>query len=232
MKFTKNEAIERIKGIFAKKAEGIDLERTITDVVSNGMDMLGENSEVELDAFVGFMEKNVSSALGFGKHLKKTATDSMQEQIAELQRKIGGKDTSQQQQQTTTIKSDDPAIQAMLDKLTVMEQKLNASEQERTIADKRNQLIAKMSESIKDKDWIEGYLKEISITAETDVEAKAKDYVAFYNKSFPTGGKITPRKTGEQDNTDAEVKKTLDAAKAIMQQRQGIIGQTVTTQEK
>ena len=102
--------------------------------------------------------------------------------------------------------------------------KVEEKDKEKAVAEKRSQLVAKMKESIKDEDWINSYLAEISITEETDVEAKAKDYIAFYNKTQSGGGKITPKKTGGEQDTDSEVKNTLAAAKAIMQQRQGIMG--------
>jgi hypothetical protein len=38
-------------------------------------------------------------------------------------------------------------------------------------------------------------LKEVSITEETDVEQKSKDYLALYNASHPTSS-ITPRVPG------------------------------------
>lgn len=229
MKFTKEEAIERIKAIFADKAKGIDLDRTITDAVSNGMEMVGENSEMELDAFAGFVEKNVSSALGLARHERSTFSTNLQEQIAELQRKLEGKPPTNADDKNPP-KSDDPAIQALMDEVRQMKAKLTAREAEATIAEKRNQLIAKMGESIKDKDWIEAYIAEISITADFDVEAKAKDYVAFYNKTQTRGGKITPKPTDNPEDSNTEVKKVIEDAKAIMAQRQGVMGTTVTSQ--
>ena len=133
MKFTKEQAIESITSKFADKAKGIDLKRTIEEAVSNCMEMVGENSEMELDAFVGFVEKNVSSALGFAKHLKKTATESMQEQLAELQRKLDGKEPPKTDDDKP-IKTDDPALKAMQDEIAEMKKKLAAKDAEEAVA--------------------------------------------------------------------------------------------------
>jgi len=232
MKFTKEQAIESITSKFADKAKGIDLKRTIEEAVSNCMEMVGENSEMELDAFVGFVEKNVSSALGFAKHLKKTATESMQEQLAELQRKLDGKEPPKTDDDDKTIKTDDPALKAMQDEIAEMKKKLAAKDAEEAVTEKRKQLVAKMGESIKDKDWIEAYLSEISITAETDVEAKAKDYVAFYNKTHAKGGKVTPQSTGSDDDDNSNVKSTVAAAAAIKRNMSGRRGPVESTTEK
>lgn len=231
MKFTKEQAIESITSKFADKAKGIDLKRTIEEAVSNCMEMVGENSEMELDAFVGFVEKNVSSALGFAKHLKKTATESMQEQLAELQRKLDGKEPPKTDDDDKPIKTDDPALKAMQDEIAEMKKKLAAKDAEEAVTEKRKQLVAKMGESIKDKDWIEAYLSEISITAETDVEAKAKDYVAFYNKTHAKGGKVTPQSTGNDDDDNSNVKSTVAAAAALKKNMLGRRGPVESTTE-
>ena len=228
MKFTKEKAIESITSKFADKAKGIDLKRTIEEAVSNCMEMVGENSEMELDAFVGFVEKNVSSALGFAKHLKKTATESMQEQLAELQRKLEGKEPPKNDDDDPSF-PENPAFKKMQEEMAEMKKKLEARETEETVAEKRKQLVAKMGESIKDKDWIEAYLSEISVTAETDVEAKAKDYVAFYNKTHAKGGKVTPQSTGNDDDDNSNVKSTVAAAAAIKKNMTGRRGPVETT---
>lgn len=224
MKFTKEEAIESIKGKFADKAKGIDLARTIDEAVSNGIEMIGENSEMELNAFTAIVEKNVSTALGLAKHLKKNAATELQSQIDELQQKLGLKTPPKDPQKE--IKSEDPAIQAILDKMNAIEAKIAQTEKTNAISEKRNQIIAKMKESIKDEEWINGYLAEVSITEDTDVEAKAKDYVAFYNKTQANVVRrsTTPKKTGDVSEDSAHVKETIDRVKAIITQREGLMG--------
>lgn len=216
MKFTKEQAVESITAKFADKAKGIDLARTIDEVVSNNMSMLGENSEMELDAFVASAEKNVSTALGLARHLKTTTQSELQQQLDELKAKLEGKEPPKPNPKPTEIKSDDPAIQAMLEKLTKMEEKLQTTEREKSVSEKRSAIKTKMAESIKDNDWIDAYLAEINVTEETDVEAKAKDYVAFYNKTHAKGGKLTPKPAGgSDDGENSYVRSTVAAAAQI-----------------
>lgn len=231
MKFEKSQAVENLTAKFTKKAEGIDLNRTITEAVDNCIAMVGENSEMELDAFVGFAEKFVSSALGLARHENSQVATKMQQQLDELKQQLEGKQTPPKK--TEGISSDDPAIQAMLDKLNKMEEKLQSNEREKSVTEKRNQLSEKMAESIKDKDWIEAYLKEIVVTEDTDVEAKAKDFVAFYNKTQSKGGKITPKQAGGDEGEDSYVKSTVAAAAQIKKNMGGgpVTSKTVTQQQ-
>lgn len=215
MKFTAEQAVESITAKFTDKAKGIDLTRTIEEAVSNGIAMIGENSEMELDAFVGFIEKNVSSALGLARHERSTFSTDLQEQLNELKKKLEEGAPKKPDETKPTIKSDDPAIQKMLEEMEEMKRKIAARETEESISEKRKQLVAKMGESIKDSDWIEAYLSEISVTAETDVDAKAKDYVEFYNKTHTKGGKFTPKTTGDDDDEYSSVKSAVAAAAAF-----------------
>ena len=231
MKFTKEQAIEALKAKVPAKDKELDLERTITEAVDNCLAFVGEESEMELNDFVEKAWKSVKSSIGLAHNENSKVAQKLKDQIAELQRKIDGKEPPKTDDDDKSIKTDDPTLKAMLEKVSALEQKLAAKDAEATVAEKRQQLIAKMSESIKDKDWIESYLKEISITAETDVEAKAKDYVAFYNKTHAKGGKVTPQSTGNDDDDNSNVKSTVAAAAALKKNMSGRRGPVESTTE-
>lgn len=231
MKFTKEQAIEALKAKVPAKDKELDLERTITEAVDNCLAFVGEESEMELNDFVEKAWKSVKSSIGLAHNENSKVAQKLKDQIAELQRKIDGKEPPKTDDDDKPIKTDDPTLKAMLDKMSALEQKLAAKDAEATIAEKRQQLIAKMGESIKDKDWIEAYLSEISITADTDVEAKAKDYVAFYNKTHTKGGKITPKPAGDDDDDNSNVKSTVAAAAALRKQMSGRRGPVESTTE-
>lgn len=231
MKFTKEQAIEALKAKVPAKDKELDLERTITEAVDNCLAFVGEESEMELNDFVEKAWKSVKSSIGLAHNENSKVAQKLKDQIAELQRKIDGKEPPKTDDDDKSIKTDDPTLKAMLDKMSALEQKLAAKDAEATIAEKRQQLIAKMGESIKDKDWIEAYLSEISITADTDVEAKAKDYVAFYNKTHTKGGKITPKPAGDDDDDNSNVKSTVAAAAALRKQMYGRRGPVESTTE-
>lgn len=231
MKFTKEQAIEALKAKVPAKDKELDLERTITEAVDNCLAFVGEESEMELNDFVEKAWKSVKSSIGLAHNENSKVAQKLKDQIAELQRKIDGKEPPKTDDDDKPIKTDDPTLKAMLDKMSALEQKLAAKDAEATVAEKRQQLIAKMGESIKDKDWIEAYLSEISITADTDVEAKAKDYVAFYNKTHTKGGKITPKPAGDDDDDNSNVKSTVAAAAALRKQMSGRRGPVESTTE-
>ena len=231
MKFTKEQAIEALKAKVPAKDKELDLERTISEAVDNCLAFVGEESEMELNDFVEKAWKSVKSSIGLAHNENSKVAQKLKDQIAELQRKIDGKEPPKTDDNDKTIKTDDPALKAMQDEIAEMKRKLAAKDAEATIAEKRQQLIAKMGESIKDKDWIEAYLSEISITADTDVEAKAKDYVAFYNKTHTKGGKITPKPAGDDDDDNSNVKSTVAAAAALRKNMSGRRGPVESTTE-
>lgn len=231
MKFTKQQAIEALKAKVPAKDKELDLERTISEAVENYLDFVGEESEMELNYFVEKVWKSVKSSIGLAHNENSKVAQKLKDQIAELQRKLDGKEPPKTDDDDKPIKTDDPALKAMQDEIAEMKKKLAAKDAEEAVTEKRKQLVSKMGESIKDKDWIEAYLSEISITAETDVEAKAKDYVAFYNKTHAQGGKVTPQSTGNDDDDNSNVKSTVAAAAALRKQMSGRRGPVESTTE-
>lgn len=193
MKFTKEQAVESITAKFTDKAKGIDLARTIDEAVSNGIEMVGENSEMELNAFVGIVEKNVSSALGLARHLKNTETQSLQEKIAELEKKVP---KTEPKQDPKTEPEPSSEIKALLGRIEALEKDKADNAKATKIAEKRNAIAAKIKElGVSDEKWVNTMLDEVSITEDTDVEKKSKDYVALYNSSHSSTS-ITPRVPG------------------------------------
>lgn len=231
MKFTKEQAIEALKAKVPAKDKELDLERTITEAVDNCLAFVGEESEMELNDFVEKAWKSVKSSIGLAHNENSKVAQKLKDQIAELQRKLDGKEPPKPDDDDDSSSSD-PNIKKMQERMAEMEKKLAARETEEAVAEKRKQLIAKMSESIKDKDWIENYLKEISITSETDVAAKAQDYVEFYNKTHTKGGKVTPKSTDSDDDDNSHVHSVVAAAAAIRKNMSGRRGPVESTTEK
>ena len=220
MKFTKEQAIKALEAKVPAKDKELDLGRTISEAVDNSLELIGEDSEMELEDFVAKVFKQVKTSIGLTHSENSKVAQKMQSQLDELQKKIDGK-SGQKKDDDDGDDGDgngneNKEIKAMMEKIAKMEEKLAAKETADTVAEKRKQLIAKMSEDIKDNEWIEGYLAEINVTADTDVEAKAKDYVAFYNKTHTKGGKVTPKSTdGGEDSDTKYVKNTVAEAAKI-----------------
>lgn len=215
-KFTKQEAIKALEAKIPAKDKELDLGRTISEAVDNSLELIGEESEMELEDFVAKVFKQVKTSIGLTHSENSKVAQKMQSQLEELQKKVDGKSAQKKEGEDGDGENENKEIKAMKEKIAKMEEKLAAKETADTVAEKRKQLIAKMSEDIKDNEWIEGYLAEISVTADTDVEAKAKDYVAFYNKTHTKGGKVTPKSTdGGEDSDTKYVKSTVAEAAKI-----------------
>lgn len=216
-RFTKEQAIKALEAKVPAKDKELDLGRTISEAVDNSLELIGEDSEMELEDFVAKVFKQVKTSIGLTHSENSKVAQKMQSQLDELQKKIDGKSGQKKDDDEGDGNgNENKEIKAMMDKIAKMEEKLAAKETADTVAEKRKQLIAKMSEDIKDNEWIEGYLAEINVTADTDVEAKAKDYVAFYNKTHTKGGKVTPKSTdGGEDSDTKYVKNTVAEAAKI-----------------
>ena len=216
-KFTKEQAIKALEAKIPTKDKELDLGRTISEAVDNSLELIGEDSEMELEDFVAKVFKQVKTSIGLTHSENSKVAQKMQSQLEELQKKIDGKSGQKKEgDEGDGNGNENKEIKAMMEKIAKMEEKLAAKETADTVAEKRKQLIAKMSEDIKDNEWIEDYLAEINVTADTDVEAKAKDYVAFYNKTHTKGGKVTPKSTdGGEDSDTKYVKNTVAEAAKI-----------------
>lgn len=216
-KFTKEQAIKALEAKVPTKDKELDLGRTISEAVDNSLELIGEDSEMELEDFVAKVFKQVKTSIGLTHSENSKVAQKMQSQLDELQKKVDGKSGKKKEgDDDDDSGNENKEIKAMMEKIAKMEEKLAAKETADTVAEKRKQLIAKMSEDIKDNEWIEGYLAEINVTADTDVEAKAKDYVAFYNKTHTKGGKVTPKSTdGGEDSDTKYVKNTVAEAAKI-----------------
>ena len=223
MKFTKEQAIKALEAKVPAKDKELDLGRTISEAVDNSLELIGEDSEMELEDFVAKVFKQVKTSIGLTHSENSKVAQKMQSQLDELQKKIDGKSGKKKEgDDDDDSGNENKEIKAMMEKIAKMEEKLAAKETADTVAEKRKQLVAKMSEDIKDNEWIEGYLAEINVTADTDVEAKAKDYVAFYNKTHTKGGKVTPKSTdGGEDSDNKRVKEAVAAAARIKEQMYG-----------
>jgi hypothetical protein len=174
--------------------------------------MVGENSEMKLNAFVGIVEKNVSSALGLARHLKNTETQSLQEKIAELEKKVPKTEPTQDPKTEPEPNSE---IKALLDRIEALEKDMADNEKATKIAKKRNAIAAKIKElGVSDEKWVNTMLDEVSITEDTDVEKKSKDYVALYNSSHSSTS-ITPKVPGAPSADKIDLSGLDDALKQI-----------------
>lgn len=213
MKFTKEEAFEKLKGLLTNNGKK-DLqmsERSVNEQLEVLMPLIA-NDEMELDDFIG---KVKTSFEVMNSNAKKDNSDFI-------------KEWEKNHPVTEPPKSDPPknnepsdAMAALLKRIDELEKKNAERDKEVVLAQKRKDLLKAMKDKgIKDENWSKSFIEEISITEDFDVDAKADAYLKIYNKSQAgqTGNGSTP--FGSSSNGgDPNKKDPLAAARAIIEQR-------------
>lgn len=213
MKFTKEQAVEEITAKITDKDKDLDLARTVEECVENALKMVGENEQMELDAFVSFVMPFVSTAAGLAHKNAVTATKTLQEKIAELEKKGNTNDEPQKGKKKDTEPNNE--MKALLDRIEALEKDKAENEKAKKIAEKRKGIAAKIKElGVTDEKWVSSMLNEVSITEETDVEQKSKDYVALYQSSHRQPS-ITPRMTGSPSQEKVDLSGLDEALRQI-----------------
>ena len=175
MKFTKEEAFESLKGILTnngKKTLRMS-EKSINKQLESLMPLIA-NEEMELKDFVDKVKDTFSV---MNSNAEKDNSDFVKQWEKDHQKVNPEPD-----------KNDDPkpddAMAKLLKRIDELEQKEAQREKERSISDKRSQLLKAMKEKgIKDEQWSKDFVSEISITEDFDIEAKADSFLKLYNKS-------------------------------------------------
>lgn len=112
-------------------------------------------------------------------------------------------------------KPENPEMKALLERIAVLEKDKAESAKNAAIAQKRKDVVAKLKEKgVKDDDWMNGFLSEVNITEDMDVDVKADSWVKLYNKSKANGGSPVPPANpagGASDNPYAQVIKAASA---------------------
>lgn len=213
MKFTKEEAFEKLKGLLTNNGKK-DLqmsERSVNEQLEVLMPLIA-NDEMELDDFIG---KVKASFEVMNSNAKKDNSDFVKEweknhPVAEPPK-------------NDPPKNNEPsdAMAALLKRIDELEKKNAERDKEVVLAQKRKDLLKAMKDKgIKDENWSKSFIEEISITEDFDVDAKADAYLKIYNKSQAgqTGNGSTP--FGSSSNGgDPNKKDPLAAARAIIEQR-------------
>ena len=213
MKFTKEEAFEKLKGLLTNNGKK-DLqmsERSVNEQLEVLMPLIA-NEEMELDDFIGKVKTSFEI---MNSNAKKDNSDFI-------------KEWEKNHPVTEPPKNDPPknnepsdAMAALLKRIDELEKKNAERDKEVILAQKRKDLLKAMKDKgIKDENWSKSFIEEISITEDFDVDAKADAYLKIYNKSQAgqTGNGSTP--FGSSFNGgDPNKKDPLAAARAIIEQR-------------
>ena len=226
MKFSKEEAREKITAMFSKKVEKIaDWERTIKEHVDTLCELVGEDSEIELDAFAEKAVKMLETQKGHINKANSTVAENLNKQIEELKKQIeepakkkkkdeGGNDDAEK----------DETIAKLEERLKKLEDEKQAEEAKKTIGQKREQLAAEIKKKgVKNEKWVKSMLDKAKIDENTDIEAEAESYLEMYNEFFsemPEDDDLTPRGAGSASHLE-KIKETIKAAGEALKAEQG-----------
>lgn len=204
MKFTKEEAFESLKGILTnngKKTLRMS-ERSLKNQTEILFDLLDKyDKEMELSAFT----QNVSALLGStNSNVEKDTSDKIKEYVKQWEK-------DHPQANPEPPKSDDPkpddAMSKWMQRLEELEKKEAMREKEAKISAKRSELLKAMKDKgIKDEQWCKDLVSEISLSEDTDVDAKADSFLKLYNKSKANTGNddVTPKDTSRSGDNRNE----------------------------
>ena len=105
----------------------------------------------------------------------------------------------------------------LLERLEALERKEAEAEAARLTSVKRGELLDKFKEKgISDDKWINAYLKKLSISKDTDIEAETADALDFYNLSHAnSGGRNTPGNSGGNNNGGISAERWKGVNKAL-----------------
>lgn len=188
MKFSKEEAREKITAMFSKEVEKIDdWERTIKENVETLCELVGEESEIELDAFADKALKMLKTQKGHINKANATVAESLNKQIEELKKKT--EEPSKKKKKTKEEDDDDDekndAMVKLEERLKKLEEEKQAEEAKKTISQKREQLAAEIKKKgVKNDKWVKSMLEKAKIDESTDVEKEADSYLEMYNEFF------------------------------------------------
>ena len=214
MKFTKEEAFEKLKGYLTnngKKTLRMS-ERSINKQLESLMPLIA-GEDMELDDFIGKVKDTFSV---MNSNVEKDNSDF----VKEWEKNHPVENPKPNDPKPTDPKPDD-ATALLLKRIEELEKKEIERAKEANIALKKKELLKAMKEKgIKDEQWSKDFISEITITEDMNVDEKADAFLKIYNKSAAanTGDGATP--LGSNSNGDDPNKKDPFAeARKIVEQR-------------
>lgn len=213
MKFTKEDAIKELKSQLSSKVEKIDKwERTITENVETLIALVGEDSTIELTDFVAKAIPLFNTTQGMLRKENADVAKELEKQITELKAQL-------EKQEPTKPNPKEPTddVKALLQRLETLENESKQAKLKVKLQDVRKSLIDKLKEKgVKDNDWANLMLDNITLTEDLDVDTKAADLLKLYNKSqSKPNTSVTPQGTG---NGNGDNKGEFDDVKALYAQ--------------
>lgn len=197
MKFTKEQAVEQLKGLLTEGGKTLHLsDRTINENIDDLIPLL-VNDETELSDFI-------SKALPF---VKRTNANFEKEKADFIKSYKPTQYQTTQQQQSKTPPTDDDALSQLQAQIQQLQDKIEREEKEKALSQVRKNFKSELkSAGIKDDKWIDTYISKIQISEDLDIKEEAKSTLELYNLSrvdIPDG--TTPYKPIGGDSSKSKI---------------------------
>lgn len=173
MKFTKEDACKELVGRMTAKGEKLNLsERSINEQLDTLMAIV-VNDETELADFI-------DRTLPLFKTADANVRNDVSVGIAKYKENNSTPPANPQPQQTGA--DDDKAT--LLTRLEAIELELANAKREEQVRNLHSDISARLrSKGVKDEEWVNALLSEVTIGDNVDVDAKVESYLNLYNKS-------------------------------------------------
>lgn len=178
MKFTKEDAYKDLVGKMTANGEKLNLsDRSINEQLETLIGIVASD-ETELSDFV-------EKTLPFFKTANANVRNDVSAGINKYKEENPVVKKADDKKDPEPAKVDVPDTKSALElRMEALEKQLADAKKEKQLVDIKANVIAKMKEKgVKDKEWVNTLLSEVSITDDFDVDTKVESYLNLYNKS-------------------------------------------------
>lgn len=190
MKFTKDDARKELMSQIPNKGQTLNLsERSINEQLDTLIPLIA-NEETELNDFIKKVLPVFKTADG---NVKNDVSAGINEY-----KKNNPPVDSQKTTKTTPQTGEEEKDNELLKRLAALEKEIEDNKKAKTITDIRQRLVSEIkNKGVKDDEWIDSFVSEISITEDFDIDSKAEHYVGVYNKmNARVTSNVTPQNAG------------------------------------
>lgn len=190
MKFTKDDARKELMSQIPNKGQTLNLsERSINEQLDTLIPLIA-NEETEMNDFIKKVLPVFKTADG---NVKNDVSAGINE-YKKNNPPVEGQKTTKTTPQTGEEEKDNE----LLKRLAALEKEIEDNKKAKTITDIRQKLVSEIkNKGVKDDEWIDSFVSEISITEDFDIDSKAEHYVGVYNKmNARVTSNVTPQNAG------------------------------------
>ena len=209
MKFTKEQLLDALKAKLTANGKHLSIsEKTIKSLSDSHYDLL-VSEETEIDDLVS---KILPQYVSLNGNYEKDNADFIKKWKEDHpESKPKPNDAPNHDNNPSEVEK------KLLERLEALERKEAEAEAARLTSVKRGELLDKFKEKgISDDKWINAYLKKLSISKDTDIEAETADALDFYNLSHAnSGGRNTPGNSGGNNNGGISAERWKGVNKAL-----------------